>query len=220
MLLSVKPAQRVWLWAELSVSACERVRVGEGKVPDAPNNPGAVSELGKRSVASHGKPRIRTRTQETDGSCQEKWNEIFFSDFWAMRWQHGQMVQGTPRIQNHQSTTSGSSKTGLQTLPRHSARYAWLPSNELRCLDALSEPRATGHSRCLQTTEGTGLRGPVHWRRKSCVSNWFELYRVAGHKVRVTETPTHKGGNGRKKQLLPGQQRYGSPSRERHYRQR
>ncbi|XP_062326848.1 SH2 domain-containing adapter protein F isoform X2 [Osmerus eperlanus] len=81
-----------------------------------------------------------------------------------MHWQHGQMVQGTPRIQNYQSTTSGASKTGLQTLSTLSCvRYSWLPTTKL--WGHLSEPCSAGHSCCLQTTKGTGLRRPVHARR-------------------------------------------------------
>lgn len=129
-----------------------------------------------------------------------------------MHWQHGQMVQGTPRIQNYQSTTSGAPEAGLQTLSRRCARYAWLPTTQLRGHISLSEPRSAGHSCCLQTTKGTGLRRSVRGRRKYFVWNLPECRGVSGHKVCVTKAPAHKGGNNRKKQLCSGQRHSSSPS--------
>lgn len=115
-----------------------------------------------------------------------------------MRWQHGQMVQGTPRVQNHESTTSGSPKAGLQALPLRCVRK---PPARLGGHLSLPESRTAGHSGSLQTTERPGFRGPLHGRRKHSVLDRLEL----GHEICVTKTPAYQSGNGREKQFHSGQ---------------
>ena len=138
---------------------------------------------------------------------QGSWNQTTDGDLRAMHWQHGQVVQGAPRIQNYQSTPSGASETGLQTLSHRCARHAWLPASELR--GHFPEPGSAGHPRCLQTTKGAGLRGPVHSRWKYFVRLELEHCGVAGYQVCVPETPTHQGGNNRKEQPGSGRRRHG-----------
>ncbi|KAK7913457.1 hypothetical protein WMY93_013668 [Mugilogobius chulae] len=81
-----------------------------------------------------------------------------------MHWQHGQVVQGAPRIQNYQSTPSGASETGLPPLSQHGNRGASRLSDVRGGYVSLR--RTAGHPHRLQNTKGTGLRGPVHSRWK------------------------------------------------------
>lgn len=130
---------------------------------------------------------------------QERWNyKLHAPTLRAMHWQHGQVVQGTPRIQNYKSPATGASETGLQALSHRCARYDWLPAGELR--GHVPEPRSAGHPRRVQTPKGAGLRGPVHLRWKYLVRLEFEHRELAGYQVRVAEAPTHQGGNDRKEQ--------------------
>lgn len=146
-------------------------------------------------------PRVTrgSHFDEVSGSAGRKGGtKTTFTDLRAMHWQHGQVVQGAPRIQNSQSTPSGASETGLQKLSHWCARYAWLPTNKLR--GHVPEPRTAGHPRCLHTAKGAGLRGPVHSRWKYRIQLELEHCGVPGYQVCVTQTPTYQGGNNRKEQ--------------------
>lgn len=126
-----------------------------------------------------------------------------FTDLRAMHWQHGQVVQGAPRIQNYQTKPSGASETGLPTLSHRCAQHA----DRLR--SHLPQPGSAGHPRCLQTPKGAGFRGPVHSRWEYLLRLEFERGGLAGYQVRVPETQTDQGGNYRKEQPNSGRRRRG-----------
>lgn len=118
-----------------------------------------------------------------------------------MHWQHGQVVQGAPRIQNYQSPPSGAPEAGLQTLSHRCARLRF----------HLHEPRSAGHFGGVQTPEGPGLRGPVHPRWEYFFWLRLEHGGGAGHQVRVPEPPTYQGGDGGKDQPGSGRRCHGHP---------
>lgn len=165
-----------------SKSAC-------GRAPPLPPCPCAslrtdrVARDWRRAPTPVGWPRV-TRGSHFDEQSRAPLTgkvelKLQSTDLRAMHWQHGQVVQGAPRIQNYQSTPSGASEAGLQTLSHQCTRYAWLPANKLR--GHVPEPRSTGHSRCLQTPKGAGLRGPVHSRWKYLIRVHLEHCGVAGY---------------------------------------
>ncbi len=106
-----------------------------------------------------------------------------------MRWQHGQMVQGAPGFQNHQSPATGASETGLPTLPHRRLQPPDAAGHRLTI-------RAARHPHRLQTPEGAGLRGPVHAGRNRALLHRTELRRRARGQVRVSEAPADQGGDG------------------------
>lgn len=162
---------RVCACVGVAVCECDSDRVAAGQIRKVP-----VAALRRR-------PRTLSSVRHKTGDTLWTWSagrawpedpllypgcaggngeaETTFIDFRAMNWQYGQVVQGAPRIQNYQSTPSGATKTGLQTLSHRCARSAWLPANWHR--GYFSESSSAGHPRCLQTTKGVGLRGPVHY---------------------------------------------------------
>lgn len=175
-------------------SLADRVAAGQIKKclwPRPPSSPLSVrfspdrqsrTRLATRSDAGRlaaGHPRIPLWRAVSGSADRKGGTKTTVTDLRAMHWQHGQVVQGAPRIQNYQSTPSGASEAGLQTLSHQCARYARLPANKLR--GHVPEPRSTGHSRCLQTPEGAGLRGPVHSRWKYLIRVQLEHCGVAGY---------------------------------------
>lgn len=125
-----------------------------------------------------------------------------------MRWQHGQMVQGAPGFQNHQSPATRASETGLPTLPHRRLQSSSLPPPAAAAAAAghRVNVRSARHPHRIQTPEGAGLRGSVHAGGKRALLHRTELRGLAGHQVRVSEAPAHKGGDGRAERLEFGQQ--------------
>lgn len=133
-----------------------------------------------------------------------------------MRWQHGQMVQGAPRIQKHQSAPSCSPETGLSTLPpgsaRH-ARHARIPSTTAQRWGDCPVPErsAARYSRRLQASEGAGLRGPLY--RQRLVSWTLGFHRITRYQICFSQAPAYQGGINREMQPKSSQCQQLNPRR-------